>query len=445
MPDTAQPTPQFNADLAAEAVPRYTSYPPANRFDDTVGDAQLQAWLAKLDRDAGLSVYVHIPFCRQMCWYCGCNTTIPNKEWRVTRYLEALDIETSRRAQWTGGREVRHVHFGGGSPDMLTPAQFGVIIDNLHGRFNIAADAEIAVELDPRNVTEAFAAALAAGGVNRASLGVQDLCEDVQGLINRIQPESVVVEAMRRLRAAGIVNINLDIMYGLPAQTVERVEATARAVAAMNPARVAVFGYAHVPWFKKHQQAIPAGLLPDAAERFAQMLAAARSLQAAGYEAVGFDHFARPSDPLACAAREGRLRRNFQGYTDVAQEALIGLGASSISDTPDGYAQNIVDPSRYADAVLAGEPTAVKGLARSDADRRTGRRIEHLMCEFSLGRDQVEDDDREALDSLARQGLAEWKQGEFFVTPAGRPYIRNIAARIDPAFAPQQHQHSSAI
>tara|TARA_R110000868_G_scaffold375440_3_gene639984 strand:+ start:20281 stop:21618 length:1338 start_codon:yes stop_codon:yes gene_type:complete len=445
MTDMLTATPRFNAALVAEAVPRYTSYPPANHFSDATGETQLQGWIEALDQDASLALYLHIPFCRQMCWYCGCNTTVPNKDRRVARYLEALDLEIRNRGVWADGRTVRHVHFGGGSPDMLSPERFQAIMRQVRASFALAPDAEIAVELDPRGITPELAAAMARGGVNRASLGVQDLSLEVQELIHRVQPESVVIGAMRTLRAAGIERINLDIMYGLPAQTVERVEETARKAAAMDPDRIAVFGYAHVPWFKKHQNAIPAGRLPDAAERFDQMMAAARILQLAGYDAIGFDHFARPADPLARAAREGRLRRNFQGYTDAAQDALIGLGASSISDAPGGYAQNIPDPTLYSDAVLAGAPVAVRGLARGATDTRIGRRIETLMCDFTIAETELDASERDALRAMADMGLVDWSGGNFTVTPAGRPYIRNIAARLDPAFVPKQNQHSLAV
>jgi len=430
---------------ASEAVPRYTSYPPATHFHDGVGGADWRRWLTDLAPSPALSIYIHIPFCRSMCWYCACNTTIPNKDDRVARYLTALhrDIATAGQTAPATG-VVRHVHFGGGSPDMLSPQRFGAIIDALRTQFTLAPDAEIAVEMDPRGLTSELADAMAQCGVNRASLGVQDLSDEVQRLIHRIQPESVVRLAVERLRAAGVSNINMDIMYGLPAQTVARVEHMAHAVADMNPDRVAVFGYAHVPWFKKHQKAIPEDRLPGAEARFDQMQAAAQVFTTAGYDAIGFDHFARPHDSLAVAARTGALHRNFQGYTDDAYDALIGLGASAISDTSQGFVQNETDPSRYADAVLGNAPVIVRGVARTDADTPVAKVIEQLMCQFEV-RLTAAQAGGDTLDDVQRDGLVVLDGDMLRVTDLGRPYVRNIAARLDPAFAASEKRHSQAI
>jgi len=446
MTQTQSNMPRFLSRYALEAVPRYTSYPPATKFHDGISDDNWKAWLSDLSPAPTLSLYIHIPFCRSMCWYCGCNTTIPNKDSRVARYLEALDIEIGLKADMSPKDGiVRHIHFGGGSPDMLSPQRFAAIMDALRTRFTIADDAEIAVELDPRGLTPDLAKAMAEQGVNRASLGVQDLSDEVQQLIHRTQSEQTVRDAVGNLRSAGIHAINMDIMYGLPAQTVERVERTAQAVADLAPDRLAVFGYAHVPWFKKHQKAIPEDRLPDAEERFEQMLAASSVLLKAGYEAIGFDHFAKPGDSLAQSAREGSLSRNFQGYTNDNYDALIGLGASSISDTAFGFTQNEVDPSRYADAVLSGQSIIVRGVERSDDDRKTGKIIEHLMCQFQIPvfSDQLEV--RENLLALQQDGLVDWQGSILKVTNSGKPYVRNIAARLDPAFTAESQKHSLAV
>ena len=446
MPNTLLKTPPFLSQYALEAVPRYTSYPPATKFHGGISDGDWENWLSHLPASPSLSLYVHIPFCRSMCWYCGCNTTIPNKDSRVARYLEALDREIELKASTspTDGI-VRHVHFGGGSPDMLSPARFAAIMEALRSRFTLADDAEIAVELDPRGLTADLAQTMALNGVTRASLGVQDLSEEVQKLIHRTQSEQTVREAVSNLRAAGINAINMDIMYGLPAQTVERVERMAEAVADMAPDRLAVFGYAHVPWFKKHQKAIPEDRLPGAEDRFNQMQAASRVLLKAGYEAIGFDHFAKPEDSLALSARDGRLSRNFQGYTNDNYDALIGLGASSISDTAMGFAQNEVDPARYGDAVLSGQSTIVRGVERSKNDKQTGQVIENLMCQFQVPvlTDQMQA--REKLLGLQTDGLVEWQGSTLHVTDSGKPYVRNIAARLDPAFSSEQKKHSLAV
>ena len=434
---------RFMERYVLEAVPRYTSYPPATRFHDGVGAANWSVWMDEQPERPVLSIYVHIPFCKTMCWYCGCNTTVPNRDERVARYLDALDREIRTRPAPENGI-VHHIHFGGGSPDMLSPERFHRIMDAFRDRFEIADEAEIAVELDPRGVTEDLAEALAAAGVTRASLGVQDLSPEVQTLIHRIQPAETVARAAMRLRRAGILAINMDIMYGLPAQTVERVEATARAVADMGADRVSVFGYAHVPWFKKHQRAIPEDRLPGASERFDQMHAAAACLKDAGYAAIGFDHFARPEDSLARAARAGELRRNFQGYTDDPYDVLIGYGASSISESRQGYLQNLTDPAHYAQALENGTLVQVRGLERTPAECETGERIARLLCDFEVepGPDGF---DAEALADVVADGLVVLRPDRLIVTPAGRPYVRNIAARIDPAFQAAVNQHSPAV
>jgi len=447
---------RFLPAYASETVPRYTSYPPATKFHDGVGETDWRRWLTALPPSPALSIYVHIPFCRSMCWYCGCNTTVPNKDDRIARYLEALHREIATAGETApSSARVGHIHFGGGSPDMLSPERFAGIMDALRSAFTLAPSAEVAVEMDPRGLTPELAEAMAECGVTRASLGVQDLSDEVQKLIHRIQPESVVRTAVGHLRAVGITGINMDIMYGLPAQTVARVESMAHAVADMDPDRVAVFGYAHVPWFKKHQKAIPEDRLPDAEARFDQMQATARVLVASGYDAIGFDHFAHPHDNLAIAASNGSLQRNFQGYTDDAYDALIGLGASAISDTGLGFVQNEVDPARYADAVLGSRPIIARGVARTVSDTPIAKRIERLMCQFEAPISPEQSDEqgdtsepskeREALLALQRDGLIELDGTILRVTDLGRPYVRNIAARLDPAFASSDSRHSSAV
>ena len=442
---------RFLPHYAKEAVPRYTSYPPATKFHDGITDHNWADWLAALKPSPSLSIYVHIPFCRSMCWYCGCNTTIPNKDSRIERYLEALHVEIGRKAAISPETGiVRHIHFGGGSPDMLSSERFGAIMGRIRDNFEIAPDAQIAVELDPRGLTPELAMSMAQCGVNRASLGVQDLSDEVQKLINRIQPLETVKAAVSNLRNAGIDAINMDIMYGLPAQTIERVEETARAVSELLPNRLAVFGYAHVPWFKKHQKAIPEDRLPNSEQRFEQMQAASSVLLASGYRAIGFDHFALPVDGLTRASQTGELRRNFQGYTDDNYDALIGLGASSISDTKTGFAQNIVDPHRYAEAIMSGQSAITRGLQRSAGDMAIGHLIETLMCQFEVSLESVLQmklgpTAKRAILTLWDEGLVDIDAGMLRVTNLGRPYVRSIATRLDPAFISSGGQHSQAV
>lgn len=450
MSDTAEKTiaaePEFLPHYALEAVPRYTSYPPATGFHDGLEPTAWRDWMDAACEAPRVSLYLHIPFCKSMCWYCGCNTTIPNRRERITRYLGALQAELkTRAAELPADHRVDHVHFGGGSPDMLEPDEARTLLADIKARFQLTENAEIAFELDPRGVTRELAEALAEGGCNRVSLGVQDLSLEVQELIHRIQPREQVEAAVRILREAGIAKINLDIMYGLPAQTLERVRATASAVAELKADRVAVFGYAHVPWFKKHQKAIPEDRLPGARERFEQMLAAADVLTQAGYDAIGFDHFARPDDEMAIAARRGELRRNFQGFTDDAYDILLGLGASAISETAQGYVQNNPDPTRYAEAISATGGALLRGLERTAADRKIAARIEALMCRDALPLTDLTPEECAALEPLADDGLIEIGKDRLTITTAGRPYTRNIAARLDPRFVAADGRHSRAV
>ncbi len=436
--------PHFLAQYALETVPRYTSYPPATSFHEGIGLADWSAWMRQQPRGSDVSLYIHIPFCKSMCWYCGCHTTIPNRHGRVARYLDALDIDITRRAELTpAGSRVTHIHFGGGSPDTLQPAEFARIMARVRECFTVETSAEIAIELDPRGVTPDLCETLAEHGVTRASLGVQDLSGEVQLLINRVQPRGLVERAAAMLRAAGIGAINMDMMYGLPAQSEARVISTATALAEMGADRVSVFGYAHVPWFKKHQRAIPDTRLPGASERFDQMLAAAATLDVAGYDAIGFDHFARPEDPLAIAARDGTLRRNFQGYTTDRCDILIGLGASAISETPQGYVQTIADPVRYAEALTSGEDMLARGVARSPTEYATYSRLADLLCRFET--ELTPADGVHALHPIITDGLARIEAGRLAVTARGKPYVRNIAARLDPAFELAENRHSTAV
>lgn len=437
-------TPRFLPKYALETVPRYTSYPPATGFGEVDGESLWADWMRALPATPKVSLYLHIPFCKAMCWYCGCNTTIPNKSERIERYLDALKDEIRHRAaSLPADAQIHHIHFGGGSPDMLSPDQFSDLMQEIRNAFPLATDAEIAAELDPRGVTRALATRLGELGFNRASLGVQDLSDEVQKLIHRIQPLSVVRQAVQNLREAGITAINTDIMYGLPAQTVDRVEMTAHAVAELSPDRIAVFGYAHVPWFKKHQKAIPEDRLPGAQERFEQMLAASSVLETHGYQPVGFDHFAKPDDSMAIRTREGRLCRNFQGYTDDDYDVLMGLGASSISEAPGGYLQNQPDPARYAQNRETGLTSYVRGLQRGSEERRIAARIERLMCDFELPLEPGFD--LASVADMRADGLVIVERDRLVIPRHARPYVRNLAARIDPNFIVRDQQHSRAI
>ncbi|MGI9383271.1 MAG: oxygen-independent coproporphyrinogen III oxidase [Methyloligellaceae bacterium] len=443
------------AKYARAAVPRYTSYPPATQFHDGVGEDAYAGWLGAIGDGDTLSLYLHIPFCSALCWYCGCHTTVPNDVGRVGRYVKTLTAEIDRVAGRVSGHpEVVHIHLGGGSPSMLSAQAFAALATSLRDRFAVRDDAAFACELDPRNLTPARIEAMAAHGVNRASLGVQDVSPDVQALINRRQPLDLVRRCVDQLRAAGIEAVNLDLMYGLPGQTTAHVVRSAEAAAALGADRIAVFGYAHVPWFKRHQRAIDEDRLPGMDERFAQMTAAEETLVAAGYVKIGLDHFARAHDALAVAKKAGRLRRNFQGYTADAAAVLLGFGASAIGALPQGYAQNDPHLGRYREAVMAGRLPVVRGVALRDDDRLRRRMIETLMCQGTLDLDMAAgaaepasaaDEVKHQLDTLAEDGLIEISGSRLTVTPKGQPYLRNIAACFDAYHSDGATRHSRAV
>ncbi|AYD00986.1 oxygen-independent coproporphyrinogen III oxidase [Neorhizobium sp. NCHU2750] len=438
------------------AVPRYTSYPTAPHFHTGVNCDIYSQWLSEIDSRGSLSLYLHIPYCDRLCWFCACHTKQTLRYEPITAYLVSLRREIEAvGAVVPAGAKVTAIHFGGGSPTMLRPEDMIDLMACLRASFNIADDAEISVEMDPNDLDDARYDALAEIGLTRASLGVQDFDPVVQKAINRIQTFEQTRSVVDAVRARGVRSVNCDVLYGLPHQTLEGVERTLSDILSLSPDRVALFGYAHVPWMKKHQTMIPESALPDVAERFRQSSFAARMLIEAGYEAVGIDHFARPSDSLAVAARSGTLRRNFQGYTTDTADALIGLGASSISQLPQGYVQNMPATGEYQRMVEAGGLAAVRGKELSEDDCMRAYVIERLMCDFGfdfmplLSRfpDVAHELIAEARafargnpDDICRVGNA-----AFRITPEGRPFTRTIAAAFDRYLQRGQARHSVAV
>lgn len=439
-------------------VPRYTSYPTAPHFSPAVDEAAYRGWLAALDPAAPLSLYLHVPFCRELCHYCGCHTTAVNHDGPVLSYAETLlaEIALLDAALGPARPAVQHVAWGGGTPTIMPPAQMRAVMAALRARFPFRPDAEIAVEIDPRTVDDAVLDGLAAMGCTRASLGVQDLNERVQLAVNRVQSRAVTLACVEGLRARGIRRINIDLMYGLPFQTHDSIRETVALCGEFAPDRVAVFGYAHVPWMAPHQKLLPEGALPGPEERWAQMQATEDALLAAGYVPIGLDHYARPDDPLTRAAAAGQLHRNFQGYTTDTAAALLGIGASSIGSLAQGYAQNLPAVPAWRDAVRAGHLPIARGIAITDEDRLRRDIIETLMC---YGRvDLAEVAARHGADpaplaaaagprlaAMAADGLLEWDGRRIAVRPAARPFVRNAAACFDTYLRPDQTRHARAI
>ncbi|MDJ0951895.1 MAG: oxygen-independent coproporphyrinogen III oxidase [Alphaproteobacteria bacterium] len=446
---------QVQTRYAARQTPRYTSYPTAPHFHPGVGAAAFRSWLAQLAPDEPLSLYLHVPFCRQLCWYCGCHMMVANRDERVTAYARLLEDELQILARSLPPKpRLAHIHWGGGSPSILSEPDFARLMERIGQLFTLDPDCEVAMEVDPRDLGPDQARAMARAGVNRASLGVQDFSPHVQQKINRIQPYEQVALAADALRAAGIKRLNFDLMYGLPGQSVADVERTTHRAADLSPDRMAVFGYAHVPWMKKHQRMIDEAELPGTAERCAEAEVAEEVLLARGYERIGLDHFARPDDPLAIAQRRGQLRRNFQGYT-TDQSPLLGLGASAISALPHGYAQNVARLPDYAAAIEMGEPATCRGIALSEDDHLRRAIIERLMCNFEADlhaacadhgvSPETLDQSREQLAALAQDGLAELNGDRVQVTELGRRYVRHIAACFDAYLNAAPQRHSRAV
>ncbi len=440
----------------AAPVPRYTSYPTAPHFAPEVDAARYARWLESLPPATELSLYLHVPFCDTLCWFCGCHTRIVRRHEPVAAYLDALIMEAALVADWLRHRRpVRHIHFGGGSPTLLMPGEMRRLMGELRDRFDVASDAEIAIEIDPRGFGAEAAAALGEAGFTRASLGVQDLDPEVQRAVNRIQPYAVTARTVEALRAAGVRRINLDLMYGLPHQTAKGVAATVAQVLEMAPDRVALFGYAHVPWLKRHQRMIDEAALPGPVARFEQARAAAAVFQAAGYRPVGLDHFARPDDPLALAARAGALQRNFQGYTTDGAAALIGLGPSAIGQLPDGYVQNATGMGLYRRALRDGRLPTARGIALTCEDRLHRAAIAWIMCAMELDvaalcrkfgrKEDALDDALERLAPMARDGVVRLDGRYLSVPEEARLFVRSVASAFDAYLERGAARHSVAV
>jgi len=447
------------AKYLTDRIPRYTSYPTAPHFAPSVTDADYGVWLAALPPDASLSLYLHVPFCRALCWYCGCNTTVTRHRAPVEDYMRLMLREIAMVADRAVARRVAHVHWGGGTPTIAGPAAFRATMALLRDRFYLVPGAEIAVEIDPRQLDDAMAAALAEAGVNRASLGVQTFDPVVQKAVARLQPLNATRACARRLRAAGIEALNLDLLYGLPHQTVASCEASARDALTLAPARFSVFGYAHVPAMKRHQAVIADETLPGAAERVAQEQAIGDALARAGYVRIGLDHYARADDPLARAqqgaGRSARLRRNFQGYTDDPAEALIGFGASAIGQLPQGYVQNAPHLRDWSERIEAGRLATVRGRALTGEDRLRADIIERLMCDLradvpaTLSRHGFPPDaldaELSALAPLAADGLVSNEGGVLTVPEPMRALVRRVACVFDAYLHPESGRHAVAV
>lgn len=436
-----------------DTAPRYTSYPTAPHFHAGVDATVAEAWMRGVPGGASISLYVHVPFCDRLCWFCACHTRHTLRYEPVAAYLETLYREISIvAALLPAGIRVSSVHFGGGSPTMLAAPDMLQLMAAIRGAFTLTPDTSVNIEIDPSDMDAARLDAMAEIGVTRASLGVQDFDPNVQNAINRHQSFELTRAVVDGLRTRGIAAINLDLVYGLPHQTAESVEATVLRCLELRPDRFAIFGYAHVPWFKKHQTKIEEAWLPGPAARIEQAARAARLITSDGYAAIGIDHFALPLDSLAKAAAAGRLQRNFQGYTDDECETLIGLGPSSISRFREGYAQSNPAMGEYVRAIAAGTLPVVRGKTISAEDRVRGWVIERLMCDFGFAVPDLLRLDlalgamvlREAEELVSGGQLV--RRGDRYEIPGGlRARTRIVVAHFDTYLSHGAARHSLAV
>jgi oxygen-independent coproporphyrinogen-3 oxidase len=424
--------------------PRYTSYPTAPYFTEAFGEKEWREEIARTQASGrGISLYAHIPFCDTLCYYCGCNMLATHDYSKATRYVEVLLREIDQVAALTApGRQVEQLHWGGGTPTYLHPEDILRLSAHLHSRFTFADEVEAGCEVDPRELSREHIRALKQAGFNRLSLGVQDLDDRVQRAVNRIQPEPLVRQVFGWMREEGFGSINIDLMVGLPHQTVESFSATLGKVIDIGPDRLAVFGYAHVPWMKKHQKLIQESDLPAFATRIQLQQLMLERLTAAGYVYIGMDHFAKPEDELVKAQRTKTLYRNFQGYTTHKDCDIYAFGVSAISQTEEVYVQNLKRLPLYEERVAIGHLATERGVRVSRDDRIRRDAILALMCDLELdraglaGRWQLDFDSYfgEALSELAglqADALVEITPASIRVTELGRLFLRNIAMCFD--------------
>ncbi len=445
----SEPTPTMSAFTAllekySKPGPRYTSYPTAPYFHTGFTEAD---WARELDESQdparGLSLYAHIPFCDTLCYYCGCNMVATGEYDKATRYLDHLEREMGQvAARVDPGRKVRQLHWGGGTPTYLKPDDIRRLMAMIRARFDIAPDAEMGCEADPRELSREHLAALRESGFNRLSLGVQDLDDRVQKAVNRVQPEALIAQVHGWARELGFDSINMDLIVGLPHQNTTSFARTLDRVLEWAPDRFAIFAYAHVPWMKKHQKLIDEDALPSFAVRLDLQQLIHERLAAAGYLNIGMDHYAKPEDELVRAQRGKTLWRNFQGYTTHKHCDILAFGASSISQTRDVYMQNEKNLKRYQELVAAGRLPVERGLRLTAEDQIRRELITRLMCDLELdmeafGREFGVDfagkfaDGLADLPPLADDGLVRMDGRRIVVTDLGRLFLRNIAMVFD--------------
>ena len=435
-------------------VPRYTSYPTAPHFGPEIGSGDFVRWIEAIPEASEISLYIHVPFCRRLCWFCACRTQGTTSDAPVVAYVETLKAEIALLgAHLPRGVTLSRLHWGGGTPTLLSADLMRDLAETIFAVAPMAADGEFSVEIDPNEIDDARLDALAAMGMNRASIGVQDFDPKIQAAIGREQGYQLTRDVAERIRARGVASLNADILYGLPFQTGPRISDSVQKLLTLSPDRVALYGYAHVPWMSRRQQMIPSDAMPTPEERLSLFETARQLFLWDGYVEVGIDHFAKPEDGMARALQAGSLRRNFQGYTDDPAPVLIGLGASSISRFPQGFAQNASATAQHTKAIRDGQFSTHKGHRFQGEDLLRARIIEALMCDFRVSRDELLQDfdiTPARVDGLFHVAKAEFgdmvrvTEEDFIIPERARPLTRMIARAFD-AYDHAKAMHSSAI
>ncbi len=452
---------KFDFDLIQKydtRAPRYTSYPPATELSETFTATDFQAAITTSNqRKTPLSLYFHIPFCQSACYFCGCNTVITNNKNMAIPYLEHLEQEIKNTSALIDkDREVLQIHWGGGTPNYLEIEQVEFLWKNITRNFQIAADAEVSIEINPRYVTRDYILFLRDIGFNRISFGIQDFNLKVQTAVNRIQPESLLFDVMGWIKEAEFDSVNVDLIYGLPYQTLETFRETLHKTMALDADRIVVFNFAYVPWIKPVQKMIPQDALPGAEEKLDILKMTIEELTNNEYLFIGMDHFAKKNNELAIAQRHGTLKRNFQGYTTHAETELFGFGATSISMLEDAYAQNYKELKDYYKAVASGVIPTSKGIKLTQDDIIRRDVIMSIMSHFQLNKSEIEQKyhinfdkyfsyELQELAPLQADGLVNVLADEIHITDIGRLLVRNIAVVFDTHTRTRETKFSRSI
>lgn len=442
--------------LLNASVPRYTSYPTAPHFNKEINETKQRSWLKNLPKDEGVSVYIHIPFCDRLCWFCGCHTKQVNRYNPIRTYLKAVHSEIALLHNAIGFTpRLVNLHLGGGSPSIIHGDDLQQLRHVLEQHFHFDPEAQISVEIDPSDMTKQDFSGFKSFGITRASIGVQDFDKQVQQAINRPQTFEQTEKAVQTLRSIGITSLNIDALYGLPFQTQERIKTTIQQVLSLNPDRIALFGYAHVPWMKKHQKMIDEQHLPGPIERFAQSQLAASLLEDHGFISIGIDHFAKPQDALTKAKTNGCLHRNFQGYTEDACTTLLGLGASSISKLAQGYTQNETPTANYMRLVADGHLPVTRGIEMREDDYLYADIIEQLMCQFGFSLSWLHmrhGSNAQTIEELIleirerdKEELTEFDGENFTINQKAHPFARIVASWFDARMREKNARYSVAV